>query len=91
MSDRYQNPEEVVRRGEEIYQKDLRAVVEPEHIGKFLALDVETGDYEIDLSEIAVIDRANARRPDGARTRCLLRIGSRATHQIGGAKRPDGR
>lgn len=36
---------DVVRRGTEIYETRLRAVLEPEHIGEYLAIDVETGEY----------------------------------------------
>lgn len=76
--------EEVARRAHEIYDRDLRAVVEPEHIGKFLALDVETGDYEIDASELAAVDRIEARNT-GGRKRFLFRIGYPAAHKIGGS------
>ncbi len=31
-----------------IYNTDLKHLVEPEHNGKYLVLDVETGHYEID-------------------------------------------
>lgn len=42
-------PERVGRRGEALYQRDLRAAVETEdNIGKMIIIDVETGDYEID-------------------------------------------
>jgi hypothetical protein len=37
---RNQEFEEVARRAWEIYDRDLRAVVEPDHTGKFLTLDV---------------------------------------------------
>jgi len=77
--------EEVARRAHEIYDRDLRAVVEPEHVGKFLALDVETGDYEIDACELAAVDRVEARDPGNARNRFLFRIGYPYAHKIGGS------
>jgi hypothetical protein len=86
MSDRYRNPEDVARRGKEIYQKDLRALVEPEHIGEFLTIDVETGDYEIDPDEGKSIDRAVAKRPEGVRY--TLRIGHPFTFSFGGSSFP---
>lgn len=75
--------DEVVRRGQEIYDRDLRALVEPEHRGEFIVIDLETGQYEIDTREAAAIRRAIAKNPHGPR--CLLRIGFPYTHRIGGA------
>jgi hypothetical protein len=75
---------EVARRAHELYDRDLRAIVEPEHTGKFLLLDVDTGDYEIDTSELAAGHRAEAKRPGKARSRFLFRIGYPAAHKIGG-------
>ena len=41
--------EEIARRGEEIYERDLRARLETEeNRGKFLVIDIATGAYEID-------------------------------------------
>jgi hypothetical protein len=77
--------EEVARRAKEIYDRDLRARVEPEHLGKFLAIDTETGDYEIDADEGEAIDRAEAKRPGGGPARFIMRIGSSYTHRIGGS------
>ena len=38
--------DEIERRGTEIYQRKIRAMVETEeNIGKICAIDVETGDY----------------------------------------------
>jgi hypothetical protein len=72
--------EEVVRRGEEIYERDIRAKVEAEHRGEFIVIDVETGDYEIDRKALEATHRVMARHPDGAR--CLLRIGSPAPFNL---------
>lgn len=77
--------EEVARRAEEIYDRDLRPVVEPEHVGKFLALETEAGDDEIDASELAAVKRAEAGRLGAGRSRFLLRIGDPAAHTMGGA------
>ena len=81
--------DEIVRRGEEIYQRQLRDKVEAKHRGKFLVLDIETGEYEIDADEVAALKRAMARNPDGARY--IKRIGYTAAHRLGGrfvGKRP---
>ena len=36
-----------------IYDADIRHLVEPEHHGEYLTLDVETGEYEIDSDDLA--------------------------------------
>ena len=40
-------PEEVESRGEKIYEQQIRHKVEPEDKGKFIVIDIETGEYEI--------------------------------------------
>lgn len=69
-------------RGQALYERAIRQDVEPQHTGKFLVLDVDTGDYEIDTNEVAAFDRAIARNPSGSRY--LVRIGHAAAHRLGG-------
>ncbi|MBM4043473.1 MAG: hypothetical protein FJ290_33730 [Planctomycetes bacterium] len=71
---------ELVRRGQAYYDQHLRAKLEPEHKGKFLALQPDSGEYEMDADEMAAIDRARARCP--GRFFYILRIGYRAAHRI---------
>lgn len=73
--------EEIVRRGEELYEERIRPLVEAEHHGKFLVVDIETGEYEIDADEVAAFQRAIARNPEGARY--LKRIGFAYAHRVG--------
>jgi hypothetical protein len=73
---------EIVRRGEEIYKQKIRAQVEPQHKGKFLVVDVDTGDYEIDSDELAAFQRARSKRPDAQLY--LLRIGYPTAYRLGG-------
>lgn len=61
------SPEEVGRRGEDWYQKSIRAQVETaENIGKMVIIDVETGDYEVDEMGIESARRLQARHPDAS-------------------------
>ena len=78
--------EEIGRRGREIYETRLRDKLEPEHIGKYLVIDIETGEYEMDEDGDAASLRAYKKKPDGARYG--MRIGYRAWGHIGlgGAK-----
>jgi len=40
--------EEIGRIGTEIYRRQIRPQVMPQYKGKFLILDIVSGDYEID-------------------------------------------
>ena len=76
------DPRELARRGQAYYDDHLRATLEPEHKGKFLVLEVKTGDYEMDADEMAAIQRAKANHPESVFY--ILRVGYRAAHRIGG-------
>jgi hypothetical protein len=56
--------EEVARRGREIYARRIRREVEPEHEGRFLVVDITTGDYEIADDDLEASERLLKRRPD---------------------------
>ena len=40
--------EEFGRRGDTIYESELRPILEKGNEGKFVAIDIETGAYEVD-------------------------------------------
>ena len=40
-------------RAHAIYDAEIRHIVEPEHHGEYLTLDVTTGEYEIDADNLA--------------------------------------
>jgi hypothetical protein len=74
--------EEIVRRGQEWYEKQIRAQVEPGNEGKALVIDIETGEYEMDDDGLAAAHRAHAKHPDAALY--AMRIGYPAYAKIGG-------
>lgn len=76
--------EEVGRLGKELYERDIRALVETEaNIGKLLSIDVETGDYEIgDDRSLDAPRRLHAKHPGAAVY--TLRIGYDAVDVLGG-------
>ncbi len=76
------SPEEIVRRGQALYEERIRREVEADHRGEFLVLDIDTGDYEVDADEVAAVHRAIAKHPKGRRF--ILRIGYPAAHRLGG-------
>ena len=58
------SPEEASRRGDEIYERDIRAQVEPKHNAEIVAIDIDTGEWEVDIDEDEAADRLEARLPD---------------------------
>ena len=55
-------------------------MLRPEDDGKYVAIDIETGDYEIDADDYAATGRMLARRP-GARL-WLMRAGYPTAYRI---------
>jgi hypothetical protein len=58
--------DEIVKRGKELYERDIRSKVEEGNKGKILMIDIETGEYEIDDNPLDAAERARARHPDAA-------------------------
>jgi hypothetical protein len=56
--------EEFARRGDEIYERDIRPRMRSEDDWKVVAIEIETGDYEIGKDEIDAPHRLRARHPD---------------------------
>lgn len=77
--------EEFARRGDEIYERDIRPHLKPGDKGKFVAIDIETGEYEIAADEMTACDRLWERLPDPQPW--LVRVGERAAFRLGGHAR----
>ena len=73
---------EFAQRGDELYESQIRSQVEEGNYGRIVAIDLETGDFEVDSSEIAACDRLEVRRPDAQIW--IVRIGSRHVRRFGG-------
>ena len=74
--------EQIVERGQALYDQRIRSQIEPKHKGKFLALDIETGDYEMDEDSRVAFERTAAKHPDAALY--LLRVGFPTAVKLGG-------
>jgi len=76
---------EIVRRGQAIDESQIRPRVERDHFGKYLVIDIEYGEYEIDADHLAASNRAAAKHPDAPLF--ATRIGYRAGGRIGARPR----
>ena len=84
--------EEFARRGDEIYERDIRPYIEAGNEGKFIAIDIDTRAYEIDTDELMASDRLMARHPDAQICSCeLLRGMHVALAEVSGGVRHDHR
>ena len=75
-------PEEFARRGEEIYGRTIGPGTRPEDAGHFVAIDIESGDFEIDEDDYDATERLLSRKP--AAQIWMMRVGEKTAYQIGG-------
>ena len=73
--------EEFARRGDEIYESQVRQQVEEGNHGKIVAIDIETGAFEVADTPISATDRLYERYPDAQPW--VIRIGHRAVYRFG--------
>ncbi len=74
--------EETARLGNEIYERDIRRLVESDHHGKVVAIDVNSGDYAIGDSVVAAAGDLRVRCPDAHVW--SVRVGYSALRHFGG-------
>ncbi len=75
--------EETTRLGREIYERDIKAQVEADHHGEYVAIDIETRGWAMSDDVLAAAENLRAQRPDAVDV-YLLRVGHRALHHFGG-------
>ena len=78
---------DVAERAKAIYEAHIRPLVEGEHFGKELLVEVDSGDYEIvrDRDDYFEASRRLRERHPGSQG-FLMRIGYRAAARLGGAR-----
>ena len=78
------SPEEIDRRGAELYESSIRSHIETEeNIGKIVSIDVETGEYAVADDPLAASAVLRQKHPDAAIFG--LRIGYNAVYAVGGS------
>jgi hypothetical protein len=75
------NREEIAQRGTAIYDQDIRSHVKESDQGKIVAIDVESGAYELGESIVIASDRLLARYPNAQIW--FVRVGHPAVYRIG--------
>ena len=77
--------EEFARRGDAIYEKDILPKLTTKDVGKFLAIDIETGEYEIAADEMKAGDKLRARLPEAQIW--MVRVGYASARSFGGRQK----
>jgi hypothetical protein len=77
--------EEFARRGDAIYEKEVRPQLKADDEGKFAAIDIESGEFAIDADELKAGNKLRRRIPEPQIW--IVRVGHRAVHRIGGRVR----
>ncbi|HEX5272931.1 MAG TPA: hypothetical protein VFW33_20680, partial [Gemmataceae bacterium] len=78
---------EFARRGDAMYEQEVRPHLKAADEGKFAAIDIESGQFTIDVDELKAGDKLRKRIP-GAQI-WMVRVGSRSVHRIGTRVRRD--
>ena len=73
--------EEFARRGNEIYEDQVRPQIEAGNHGKIVAIDIETEAFEMADTAIAAVDQLYERYPDAQPW--VIRIGHLAVYRFG--------
>lgn len=73
--------EEFSQRGHKVYNTQVRSQVEEGNVGRIVAIDIETGEFEIADDSLAAAKKLLTRCPDAQIFG--IRIGHRAVHRFG--------
>jgi hypothetical protein len=71
------DPGEYVAQGEAIYA-NLKSALEKTHLGRIVAIDIESGDYFLGQTVVEAVQKAREKYPD--RVFHTIRIGAKAVH-----------
>ena len=75
----------VIEHSKRIYAEQLQAVLEPQHLNRFVAIEPESGEYFLADTFDEAVKLARAKHP--SRLSHTIRIGHRAAFHIGGMER----
>lgn len=78
------SPDQLSALGNAIFEQQVRPTLAPADNGKFIAIDVVSGDHELDVDDYAAVMRLRSRRP--AAEILLLRAGAPTTCRIGAVR-----
>ncbi len=69
--------------GKDIYEREIRHLVEADHWGEVVAIDVDSRSYALGKDAIAASETLRERHPDAHIW--LMRVGHRTLYRFGGS------
>ena len=75
--------EQTASLGKEIYERDIRQLVQADHHGEVVAIDVGSGSYALGENAIAASEGLRDQHPDAQVW--LMRVGHQALYHFGGS------
>jgi hypothetical protein len=73
--------EELARRGQDLYESGIQSQVEADNFGKIVAIDIETGAFEVADNVLPATNNLFERYPNAQPW--VIRIGHRAVYHFG--------
>ena len=73
---------ELAKLGDSLYEDEVLPKLTTDDEGKFAAIDVDTGNFEVDVDELTACDKLSARVSNPQIW--LVKVGSRYLHRFGG-------
>ena len=79
-------------RADEIFERKIRPQIDAEEDShKYVAIDLESEDFEVDVNQSAAAHRLIERHPEAQGRIWFRRVGSRFAHHFGGRVRGEDR
>jgi hypothetical protein len=82
--ERRYSKEEIAERGEAVYTSDIRPHLKPEDKGRFVAIDIESRQFELAADELAACRQLRAKVPEAQIW--LVRVGFPSVYRLGGCE-----
>jgi hypothetical protein len=73
---------QIAIKGKKFYEEKLKNILEPDHIGEFVTIEPESGQYFLGKTDGEALHEGKLAMPD--KVLFLVRIGFDAVHKIGG-------
>lgn len=72
-------PKVLATKGERLYATCIKALVEPAHVGEYVAIEVDSAEYFLGRTIVEAAQKAQAQYPDGVFH--FIKIGSPVTQR----------
>jgi hypothetical protein len=80
-TNRRYSKEEFARRGDALYEKEVRPQLQAGDEDKFAAIDIESGEFAVDADELKAGNKLRKRIPEAQIW--MVRVGHHSVHRIG--------